>query len=73
MEKARLNKKLLPDVAKFFLNRAVIYTFLNFAMCVVIYQVFGFKTLVFQLCYAFVSMVFISVTNYIEHYGLVRK
>merc|ERR1712032_108836 len=46
---------------------------LHIATLVTIFFVFGWRALIFQICYAIIGIFFIELINYTEHYGLLRN
>ena len=75
MESKRIRKMLGHDVPfslLLFNNKMTWYFILHMTILSLIYMVFGWSSLKFQLVYNLVGMLFLEGINYIEHYGLVR-
>lgn len=49
------------------------FSLLHLSIILTIWNLFGFKTVLFQLGYSLVGIFFIELINYVEHYGLQRK
>jgi alkane 1-monooxygenase len=54
-------------------NNVIILTTISIMITISIYYMFSFKSTVFFLSQAFMSIFMIESVNYIEHYGLNRK
>jgi alkane 1-monooxygenase len=54
-------------------NRVIIFNIIHVLYLVLLYNVFGAKTVLFQVLYAFSIVMLVDSTNYVEHYGLKLK
>ena len=66
-------KQKVPQLSLITQNRMLWFFILHVSILTVIWFVFGYKGVLFQLAYASVGIFFLEMTNYIEHYGLLRK
>ena len=54
-------------------NRVILFNIIHVLMLAVIYMFLGWKGVVFQVVYAWMVVMFVDSTNYVEHYGLKLK
>jgi alkane 1-monooxygenase len=72
-EKERLNLQKIPALHKFLKNRMVLFSLGHALYIFLVGYLMGILGLIFIFGYTVIGIVTIEVTNYIEHYGLVRK
>jgi alkane 1-monooxygenase len=71
-EQNRLRKEK-SLIKKFLLNRLVIFNVCHLLWAGIVTYFFGILGLVFVLAYALVSVFYLEIINYVEHYGLKRS
>jgi alkane 1-monooxygenase len=54
-------------------NRVILFNIIHVLMLATIYMFLGWKGVVFQVVYAWMVVMFVDSTNYVEHYGLKLK
>lgn len=68
-EKLELLKKPFWSIK----NEMLMFQFVQIALLVVIYLIFGFEILLYFMIAALIGILLLETVNYIEHYGLRRK
>ena len=74
-EEKRLAKKRAEYSAFSILsyNRVILFNLIHLLMLAVIYMFLGVKGVLFQVVYAWIIVMMVDSTNYVEHYGLKLK